>query len=260
MSWYEKSHQTSFETDDNPIHGLYFLDGNIISLMTGYFFVEGEKFPMIEFPSGHECQVWETGNQDVQGIVHLFGECDLAYRSSRDEAYQEAQYIAEQIGYIVRPVDDDGLEVIGFDDDDHFLIRYDNDDRRMIDVIPLKESSSEKPKHPGHILMNEDIQASLPPLYSQEDNGWDAIAPVKYFHVNGWYWYATEQSHGVFFGLVVSPYVSELGYFHLSELESIGEDGSTIPVERDLHYHPQSLKAIKAHHQRMRGERTDDES
>ena len=68
--------------------------------------------------------------------------------------------------------------------------------------------------------MNDEIQAQLPPLYSNEEQGIEAKAPVKYFHaLSGWTWYASEYDpeNERFFGLV-NGFELELGYFSLREL------------------------------------------
>jgi hypothetical protein len=73
--------------------------------------------------------------------------------------------------------------------------------------------------------------------------------PVKFFTPDGnWTWYPTEfDGEDIFFGLV-SGNVLELGYFTLSELEDArGLFG--LPIERDLHYTPKTLRVIKELHQ-----------
>jgi hypothetical protein len=42
-------------------------------------------------------------------------------------------------------------------------------------------------------LLPKDIERLLPPLYSQEDKGDDAVAQIKFFTPwTGWTWYASE--------------------------------------------------------------------
>jgi hypothetical protein len=106
--------------------------------------------------------------------------------------------------------------------------------------------------------LTKDLIKTLPALYSQEENP-DPMVVVKFFSPDaGWTWYAIEGSpvdaNGyydtdkekvdfVFFGLVSGIEV-ELGYFSLSELQSIrGRLG--LPVERDLYFEPTRLSAIK---------------
>jgi hypothetical protein len=106
--------------------------------------------------------------------------------------------------------------------------------------------------------LTKDLLKKLPALYSQEDNA-DPMVVCKFFTPDaGWTWYAIEGSpvdeHGyydtdkekvdyVFFGLVSGAAV-ELGYFSLSELNSIrGKLG--LPVERDRYFQPTRLSAIK---------------
>ncbi len=93
-------------------------------------------------------------------------------------------------------------------------------------------------------LLTQEIRKKLPPLYSQESKGGDAIAIVKFFTpTSQWTWYVTEfDGEDLFFGLV-DGFEKELGYFSLKELESIrGPLG--LPIERDLYWQPKPLKEI----------------
>jgi Protein of unknown function (DUF2958) len=106
--------------------------------------------------------------------------------------------------------------------------------------------------------LTKNLLQTLPALYSQEDTP-DPMVVVKFFTPDaGWTWYAIEGSpvdeqgyydtdkekvDFVFFGLV-SGLEAELGYFSLSELNSIrGNLG--LPVERDRYFQPTRLSAIK---------------
>src|SRR3989304_456422 len=103
----------------------------------------------------------------------------------------------------------------------------------------------------GHELLPQEIRERLPGLYSTEPEGMDAAAQVKFFTPDSnWTWYATEfDGEDLFFGLVVG-FETELGYFSLSELESVnGPLG--LPIERDLHFRPTSLNELmRIHHGR----------
>jgi hypothetical protein len=106
----------------------------------------------------------------------------------------------------------------------------------------------------GHKLLDEETKGRLPPLYSGEDLGLEAVAQVKFFTPDsGWSWFASEfDGEDLFFGLVVGQEI-ELGYWSLSELrEARGPLG--LLVERDLYFEPTSLKELKAQHERWRGE------
>ena len=97
------------------------------------------------------------------------------------------------------------------------------------------------------ILMNEKIKRALPPLYSQEHVN-DPIVQVKYFDPCGSFtWYALEYD-GVdtFFGKVFSHMCpeGELGYFSLSELQSI-KTRFGLGIERDLYFTPKPLSKCK---------------
>jgi len=242
MSWYEKSHTTRLESADLPIHGLMFLDGDLLAKLFSYKFLEGQKFPQIAFPSSLDFEIWES-HEAGNGIIHLFGEIDLNYRSDRDAAYTHAKNIAEQVGYLAHKVGENQLEVIGQDDGEHYLITYDNAERRMVNVEKPAKPTREKPRHPAHNLMPAELVANLPALYSTDGQGMKAVAHAKYFHpASQWTWFVTEYDpqERLCFGLVVG-FENELGTFSLEELESIGADGKTLKIERDLHFEPKTL-------------------
>ena len=93
-------------------------------------------------------------------------------------------------------------------------------------------------------LLTAAIREQLPGLRSQEHKGHEALAYTKFFTPDAsWNWYATEfDGQDTFFGLVVG-HVAELGYFSLSELESLrGPLG--LPVERDLYFTPTPLRKL----------------
>ncbi len=92
-------------------------------------------------------------------------------------------------------------------------------------------------------LLTKALRKKLPPLYSNEELGMEAIAQVKFFTPDSnWTWWATEfDGEDRFFGLV-EGFEKELGYFSLSELESVhGPMG--LPIERDLYFDPVPLSA-----------------
>ncbi|MFZ4641638.1 MAG: DUF2958 domain-containing protein [Nodosilinea sp.] len=92
-------------------------------------------------------------------------------------------------------------------------------------------------------LLPKTIRQTLPTLYSQEEVE-DPIAQVKFFHpLSTFRWYVIEfDGEDLFFGLV-QGLEEELGYFSLSELESVKVLG--LPIERDLHFLPQPLSALR---------------
>lgn len=94
-------------------------------------------------------------------------------------------------------------------------------------------------------LLTEEIRQSLPPLYSTEDQGDDALVRVKFFTpTSSWTWYAIEfDGDDLFFGLV-DGLEKEMGYFSLSELESVvGPYG--VGIERDLYFKPCPLRDVR---------------
>jgi hypothetical protein len=92
-------------------------------------------------------------------------------------------------------------------------------------------------------LLPEEIRSQLPQLYSQE-NVEDPIAHVKFFHpLSSWTWYATEfDGEDQFFGLV-QGFEEEMGYFSLSEMESIKVRG--LGIERDVSFTPTPLSQLR---------------
>ena len=114
----------------------------------------------------------------------------------------------------------------------------------------------ERQPHPtGDNLLDQASREKLPPLYSGEEQGLDALAQVKFFTPDAqWSWFASEyDGNDILFGLVVGLEI-ELGYFSLSELQSVrGPLG--LPIERDLHFEPQSLRELRDQHRQERGGR-----
>jgi len=98
-------------------------------------------------------------------------------------------------------------------------------------------------------LMTKAILNTIPKLYEQESKGDDAVVYVKFFYPAGrMTWYATEfDGNDTFFGFVVGnhPDGDELGYFSLSELQSVrGKFG--VKIERDMYFGKKTLKEVKA--------------
>jgi len=267
MGWVEKQQPTAF--DELPLQGLLFLDGDILANLIGRDWTRGQKYPLISFPSGVECDLWEATNPEVGGIVHIAGEMDLPYKDTRDRAFQRANHIAEQVGYAVRQVGDNGLEFFGFDEDENYLIIYDNEAGHIKDVVRITsdlnlvavgiigvaEAAPAVPDRPLRMnLLPDSIREQWPPLYSNEELGLNAQAVVKFFTPDSnWTWYATEfDGEDQFFGLVIG-FEMELGYFSLSELESVrGPLG--LPIERDKFFEPKTLRELQQEHRRLRGD------
>lgn len=140
------------------------------------------------------------------GTIHKHPEYDGLKFPTQDEAWA----FAESVGLVGRP-------------------------------IGVGSSKTATPNR-GHKLMTADIRSKIPPLYSQDGKGNDAVIYAKFFSpYTNWTWYATEfDGDDTFFGGVSSPmtYGSiELGYFTLSELENASGMGGTLPlVERDLYF------------------------
>ena len=94
------------------------------------------------------------------------------------------------------------------------------------------------------MLLTKANRRALPPLYSQDGKGGEAVAQVKFFDPCGsWTWYATEfDGEDLFFGLV-EGHEKELGYFSLAEIRGFkGPLG--IGIERDMHWTPRPIGEI----------------
>jgi hypothetical protein len=70
MSWYKKEQPTPF--DDLPIPGLQFLDGDMLALLLNQSWTRNQKYPIVVFPSGVKCDIWESGDPKNYGVMHLF--------------------------------------------------------------------------------------------------------------------------------------------------------------------------------------------
>jgi hypothetical protein len=268
MGWIEKSRPTPF--DDKPIPGLRFLDGDVVARKIGRDdWTAGQKYPEIVFPSGEQCDIWESSNPEVWGIVHIAGEMDLPFRDNRDRAFEQASDIAEQVGYVVRKVGENGLEFYGLDEDENYLIVYDNDTGQMKDVVRITGALDlaavgivgspaavpTPPERPLRMeLLPDEVRTQLPDLRTAMEQGPDATAYLKLFSPDsGWYWYASGfDGEDVFYGMVVG-YEIEFGPFWLSELREItGPWG--LPIERDKFFEPKTLRELREEHRRYRGE------
>jgi len=93
-------------------------------------------------------------------------------------------------------------------------------------------------------LLTKSILEKLPPLYSQEHIS-DPTIQVKFFTPwSNWTWYGIEyDGNDLFFGYV-EGLENDMGYFSLSELQSInGPFG--LKIERDLYFNPRPLSKVK---------------
>ena len=92
----------------------------------------------------------------------------------------------------------------------------------------------------GQMVLTKALERKLtPPTEGGE------VAQVKFFTTFAdWTWYAAEYDPDTrrFFGLVVSPYARELGYWTLDDLMSI--QFGYLGVERDKNWEPMALKNI----------------
>jgi len=140
-------------------------------------------------------------------------------------------------------------------DDDGALAEFQDFEQIGLSMEIQTTSKSEIIPPTGKNLLDDESKEKLPPLYSGEEQGLDALAQVKFFTPDSsWSWFASEYNgEDIFFGLVIGLEI-ELGYFSLSELKSVkGPMG--LPIERDLHFEPKSLRELRDQHRRDRGGR-----
>lgn len=94
-------------------------------------------------------------------------------------------------------------------------------------------------------LMTREIAEGLPSFYEQ-DGAEDPTVYVHYFScVNGWDWWLLEfDGTDEAFGLV-EGYDDELGYFSIKEMAELNRQMGFAAVERDEHFEPKPLSAVK---------------
>lgn len=96
----------------------------------------------------------------------------------------------------------------------------------------------------GHKFITAEVKKALPKLYSQEKVS-DPMVVAKWFGQNGWRWFAIEwDGEDRFFGLV-QGYDTELGYWSMTELESVKGQFGLPAVERDCHWTPKKLSEVR---------------
>ena len=92
-------------------------------------------------------------------------------------------------------------------------------------------------------LLPKYVLDKLPSLYTQENEP-DPMIQCKFFLPgSSWTWYGIEfDGEDLFFGYVAGDY-PELGYFRLSELQSV-KGAFSLPIERDMYFVPCRLSKI----------------
>lgn len=233
MPWYNK--EAPLPTDQQPVAGLQYLDGDLMVHHYRQEWMRGQKYPIIHLPSD---MTRELIPQDVDIQVHLFGNIRLPYRSTRDQAVRTILDAAHDQGLAVVPDRDDAVVVSDGRARRGYRLTFDNQRRELVGIVRFPQYAME--------LLDGETRAALPKLYANEALGLDAIAPVKFFTPDSnWTWWPTEfDGDDLLFGLV-SGFEVELGYFRLSELESV-RGPLNLPIERDLYYSPKSLAELKA--------------
>jgi hypothetical protein len=101
-------------------------------------------------------------------------------------------------------------------------------------------------------LLTKELREKFAKTGSQEKLGLKAVVIAKFFNPMGAAtWYATEfDGEDTFFGfadLFGDPTCAELGYFSLSEMESVRLPMG-LKIERDLYWTPKTLEEVKKEH------------
>jgi hypothetical protein len=240
MSWHSK--ETSLPFDQTPIEGFQYLHGDLMARQYKQERLRGQKYPIIHFPSQLDRELTQADDKNAEPLIHIFGAMHLSRRNTRDEAFDAAMRVVDEYpDYFIRKLNSDTLIVANTLANRAYGIEFDNEARGIINVQRGWSSDVMMDLLPG------EIRAALPKLYATEKLGKEAIAVVKYFTPDAnWTWYATEfDGVDTFFGMVKGA-ETELGYFLLSELESVrGSLG--LPVERDSYFASKPLKEIDLH-------------
>lgn len=237
MPWLEKDQQTSFEMQ--PIKGLAFLLGDVVARQYQQEWVRGKKYPLITYPSGI---IREVRSVHESANILLFGDVVLPYPITRAEAVKTLNERSHETRLRLQNFVGGSFEVLNAETHRGYRLSFDPHSDELSNLARLPDYAME--------VLPGELRGVLPPLYSTEKTGDEAIAPIKFFTPDAhWTWYPTEfDGDDLFFGLV-SGNELELGYFSLSELESV-RGGLNLPIERDLYYTPQSLKSLRMIHDR----------
>ncbi len=241
MSWYSKEQPTPF--DNQPTEGLFYLIGDVLAKQYRQHWLKDQKYPLITFPSNLKRELIAPQDEQSEPMVHIVGGVRLPRRTTRDEAYDLISHVADDDEYQVMKLGADRLIVTNTLARRSYQLVYDNAAREL--------KNMELGWNPGEMmdLLPGELRALLPKLYTNEYKGLEAIAPLKFFTPDSnWTWYPSEfDGEDTFFGLV-SGFEVELGYFSLSELESV-RGGLSLPIERDLYFQPKTLRELKAYHE-----------
>ena len=243
--WLERDQPIPYEMTN--LKGMNILDGDQIAHEYHQAWAVGKQYPILRFPSEVEREILPGGSIGDTPYIHITRNLYVPYHSSRDAAFASIDSLAQEGGYILSRERDARLRIASSQTGRSTLLTFDNEVRTLHNLELFPDYAMD--------LMPGGVRAVLPPLRGQESKGMEAVAPVKYFTPDSdWTWYATEYDGEELFFSLVSGYVVELGYFSLTELESV-RGGLGLPLERDLHYEPQTLQEIQQAEWRIKGYR-----
>lgn len=241
MPWYSKEQLTPF--DNITLDGMLFLSGDVLARQYRQEWVKGQTYPVVQFPSGMVRELKPGKPDSPPDFIHLTGHLMLPYRASRDGAYFHlvAQDVDEEHLILLRGETELSIDTKA--SGRRIQVTYDPATGHPLDIRHFPEYVME--------LLPGELRALLPKLYANEKLGLEAVALLKFFTPDSnWTWYPTEyDGDDVFFGLV-SGFDVELGYFSLSELESV-LGRLNLPIERELYFKPTTLRELKQYHEQL---------
>lgn len=203
-----------------------------------WFWYQTEPFPSM---MGQQIDKEEAKNQIRQRLESIIPNLDQSTQTRHGETFELLADLTDEDGALAEMEDLESLDSWLGEIEAQVPFEEPPD-------MPLEDQPIEPPPT-GENLLDQASREKLPPLYSGEEKGLDALAQVKFFTPDSnWTWYASEfDGEDLFFGLV-SGFEVELGYFSLKELkEARGPMG--LQIERDLYYEPKTLKELREWHQ-----------
>jgi len=116
----------------------------------------------------------------------------------------------------------------------------------QLEEAQMNAESFEAQAPRGHKMMTAALGKKIPPLYSQDGKGDEAIVYAHYFNPYGvgeW-WILEWDGEDEMFGYADLGF-PELGGIWLSELENVSIGAMGLPLERDLHWQEKTLGEVK---------------
>ncbi len=127
MKWCSKETYSPF--DREPIHGLVFIDGDLVSRADLTDWTIGMKASAIAFPSGLICEI----DCSSVPVIHLSGDLQIPFYSTRDEAYTTVLENTDG-GCSVFRVGETDLELWHHETETVWFVVYDSNAQKVADI------------------------------------------------------------------------------------------------------------------------------